>query len=284
MNKNSAEESTKGNSNNWCWTINNPTESSLDLLLPNLVKYSVYGKEVGESGTPHLQGYTMFKNRMRFSAVRKIIPGHLSVRVGTHDQAANYCKKDGDYVEIGEPPVSRKELGLKEKARWELARSAAKSGDLSQVPDDIYVKYYRTLKEISKDHMVKPADGDGVCGTWYYGEAGAGKSRLAREDFPGAYDKPANKWWDGYQLEENVLIDDLDKNHGVLAHHLKIWADRYSFIAEVKGGAMNIRPKHIVITSQYEIEEIWEDVATREALRRRFHCVHVHKPLNKEKK
>lgn len=46
-----------------CWTLNNPTESeianlqSLVLDPPQTFTYVLYGKEVGENGTPHLQGY-----------------------------------------------------------------------------------------------------------------------------------------------------------------------------------------------------------------------------------
>lgn len=53
-----------------------------------------------------------------------------------------------------------------------------------------------------------------------------------------------------------MLIDDLGKDHKDLGSSLKIWADSYPFIAEVKGGAMKIRPLVLVITSQYQIKEI----------------------------
>ncbi len=65
--------------------------------------YMVYGREVGDSGTPHLQGFFILKERRVFSFLNAQLPGsHKSIARGTSHQAADYCKKDGDYFEHGE--------------------------------------------------------------------------------------------------------------------------------------------------------------------------------------
>lgn len=118
-------------------------------------------------------------------------------------------------------------------------------------------------------------DKDSIDCYWYVGAPGTGKTYASRHDFEGEiYYKNANKWWCGYRDQPVVVIDDFSLSHACLGYHLKIWAQEYAFIAEIKCGAMCIRPKTIVVTSNYTIEEIFkEDKELREAIKRRFKVV-----------
>lgn len=91
----------------------------------------------------------------------------------------------------------------------------AKAGNFEAIPADIKVKHYANLQKIAKDN-IRPIDSDGVRGMWIHGKAGIGKSRKAREDHPNFYPKLCNKWWDGYNGEEAVIMDDLGPEHKVL--------------------------------------------------------------------
>eukprot|EP00965_Chrysotila_dentata_P098512 3256166-Pleurochrysis_carterae.AAC.1 len=82
-----------------------------------------------------------------------------------------------------------------------------------------------------------------------------------------------NKWWDGYVDHDVCLIEDFDKAHNVLGHHMKIWADRYPFMAEIKGSAIKIRPRLVIVTSNYHPSHIWQDDTTLGPIMRRFKCV-----------
>ena len=46
---------------------------------------------------------------------------------------------------------------------------------------------------------------------------------------------------------------------------------------------MNIRPLKIVITSQYQMDDIWRDKETLDALRRRFKEIHVTREEEEDK-
>ena len=87
---------------NICFTINNTHEiPSINL---DKVQYYIIGKEYASTGTPHLQGYAELIGTHRLNAVKRIFGSntmHIEKRRGTQDEAINYCKKDGDFVEHG---------------------------------------------------------------------------------------------------------------------------------------------------------------------------------------
>jgi len=197
----------------------------------------------------------------------------------TEDKAADYCMKEDTRLEgpfeFGVRPVRRNN-----KTDWDQVFALAKSGDIDKIPSDIKVKHYGNIKRIQKDYMVV-TDAPELRGVWIHGRAGVGKSRYARDHYPDHYPKLCNKWWDGYQGQANVIMDDIGTEHKCLGQQLKIWGDRYGCILENKGGSMPSKHDKFVVTSQYSIEDIfWEDKATCEALKRRYLQCHMEKPMH----
>lgn len=187
-------------------------------------------------------------------------------------RARDYVWKDATSVEGTRFELGQQSVNPSNKPDWERVWDLGKRGRFDDIPASIRLRHYTTLKRIHTDHQEKPADLDNVCGIWIYGEAGHGKSHLAREMANDPFIKPQNKWWDGYQNQDDVLLDDLDTD--CLGHYLKIWADRYSFVAEVKGGSMHIRPKRFFVTSQYKPNELFKDYKMCQAVERRFRFIH----------
>lgn len=279
-------------SRNWVFTHNNYNEDDVARLLSDsfredpAVKFIGFSKERAPStGTQHLQGYICFVNAQRLGTVKSKLPGcHLEIMRGKVEHSEAYCKKDkaveeGRWFEAGEAPKTQEEKGAGEKRRWAEAIASAKAGRLDEIEDnfpDIYMKYYGTINRIRGDEMKRTKYADTTeKHLWLYGPAGTGKSRWARQTYPNAYLKMCNRWWDGYDpsRHEVALIEDLDRAHNGLCHHIKIWADRYDFPAEIKGGGMNIRPKLIIVTSNYHPEEIWATEQDLQPIKRRFKII-----------
>lgn len=278
---------------NWVFTFNyggegQPPEDAvlrfINDVLPGRCDYFIAGFETAPStGQKHVQGYLQLKKRDRMSALKKLPDAgtiHWEVAKGDELQNREYCTKScgEDFIEFGEPkPIH---AGRREKERWKKIRQLACAGDLENIDDAAYVQHYNAIRAIARDNMKPSIDESSTTGVWVWGPSGCGKSRWAREvygkDTNKLFLKPLNKWWDGFRKEahENVLLEDMDPDHSILGYHLKIWADRYSFPAEIKGSTIQIRPKKIVITSQYPPELIWNDTETLAAVRRRFLVLH----------
>ena len=114
------------------------------------------------------------------------------------------------------------------------------------------------------------------------GAPGTGKTSLALDfarlaaDDDGIfafYMKGPNKWWDGYLGQKTVVMDEADpESWADLESLLKVWGDRYPFVAEVKGGSRKILPEWYIVTSNYMLEELTrreEETAFFDAMWRR---------------
>jgi len=84
------------------FTLNNYTveEKTHCLTLFDSEKWNyIVGEEIGEEGTPHLQGYVEFNTQIRFSRLLKINPRiHWEKAKGNKKQNLTYCSKDGKFV------------------------------------------------------------------------------------------------------------------------------------------------------------------------------------------
>lgn len=265
-------------SRNWVFTLNNFTSvdvAYLSLLVEESegrVTYICWGEEVGEEGTPHLQGYLELKNPISLPALKKMIginSMHFEQRRGTQKQAVDYCKKDGVFKEFGS---LRKERDRTTEHKNKILPfmdliKAGKFEELASHPDcSAYIlRHARDVYSI----MEAPRDVNTPLNVrWYWGPTGTGKTRRAwyeANQLGGTvYIKSGGaKWFDGYDGEENVIFDDLRSSWFEFSFLLKL-LDRYPCRVETKGGSRQWKAVNIWITCPMKPEEMYSGMQSRD--------------------
>ena len=144
-------------STRWCFTLNNPNEaersSAAQIIEDHNVRYVIIGREVGASGTPHLQGFCILHRQQRLSWLRALIPrAHFERARGTSPQARDYCKKDGDFDEYGEFPERQgRRTDVDEFIDWgdqfiQSQGRAPQSPDIAKHRPRDYIKFPRAVR------------------------------------------------------------------------------------------------------------------------------------------
>lgn len=85
----------------WVFTLNNYKNEHLDelkALFKNSSKYYIFGFEIGENGTAHLQGYVEFKKKVRPKNLLSFNNVHWEKAKGNRLSNHTYCSKDGHYI------------------------------------------------------------------------------------------------------------------------------------------------------------------------------------------
>ncbi len=77
--------------------------------------------------------------------------------------------------------------------------------------------------------------------------------------------------------QDYVILDDVGPDQGQwIGSLMKRWTDHYPFPAEQKGTTIQIRPKNIIVTSQYRISEVFcSDILLKDAMERRFTVIEM---------
>jgi len=165
---------------------------------------------------------------------------------------------DGTYGELlsSLDPKKKRPLGERLQAIRLKIVSGATEEEISEEHFEEWVRYrqsfkaYRTIIEEKRSWKSEVVVIQGPTGT--------GKSKHCAEEYPDAYWKSRDQWWDGYEAHETVIIDEF---YGWIPFDLLLrMLDRYPLQVEIKGGKTNFAPKKIVITTNKNPRNWYKDV------------------------
>lgn len=261
----------------WVYTLNNYTEDELNHFI-NLnhekVAFHSFGKEVGENGTPHLQGHLELRSRMRMAQAKQLLCArvHLEVRRGSFEQAQQYVEKDGDVHMYGQ----RISKGAGARSDLVAVHEALREGQslraISNEYFSAFVRYQRGItawKNLNSAHVAQQKSI-----IVYHGRTGSGKTRAVHDNLPSTEDLwcyPGSGWFDGYDGQSIALFDDFSGGEFKINYLLKL-LDRYPMQVAVKGGFVQWCPQEIYLTSNLKPEDWYRNAHPEHvrALFRRF--------------
>lgn len=141
----------------WCFTLNNPTadERTKVVALDGDVslEYLVFGNEVGESGTPHLQGFVSFVARVRLTQLKQVISDRAHFEVAKFpEKAAEYCKKDGDFIEFGILTLSKGKRTDIDAFKDDVKAGVLTVKELRECHSVVFAKYSQFCTQYIQDH------------------------------------------------------------------------------------------------------------------------------------
>lgn len=266
----------------------------MDITDPAVTYYVYQMEQCPKTGSFHWQGYIEVDAKVRMTTVLKLInstTAEVYYRKGTQQEMIAYCTKTEETIAKNPNWFCWAEKGLrvKHEAAGPYSNGTprtceqGKRSDLQDLCDIIinggsthdvmrqypaaFMRYDRHIEKFytewySQDKYKRSFEGNESCNVIVLvGEGGLGKSKelyqiASSEPF---YEKtPTTKWWDGYKGENTVVINDY-RGSFLIEDFIRL-LDRYQYQGEVKGGAINIRAKRFIITSNLEPEKWYPNV------------------------
>lgn len=260
----------------WHFTINNPTagdEQALEAIRDDLdghnVRYIIVGLETAPTtGTPHYQGYVQFKSRVSRKVACERLGNRANVLIarGTAEDNQKYCSKDGNWAEAGEPQFAGERTDLTEVK--EMVEKGVHIGKIMKMTNTLQASSY--AEKYAKYHA--PRRTWKTWAAWIWGPSGCGKTNFKAKDmYLSVKEKrpeiryfikkvSTGKWWDGYDGQEFVVIDDVRKGwagSGYSFMDILGYCGEEELMVEIKGGVIPFVAKWVVFTS---VKPPWEEM------------------------
>lgn len=261
----------------WILTVPSPNDVCARLAIGELPSNICWVKGQEEQGTTtsyrHYQVCVAFSKKVSLAGLKGTFGSGVHAELTRSEAAEAYCHKEESRIsepfEFGAKPIRRNS-----KTDWESVWTSAKSGDIMAIPANVRVVSYRTLRAIASDYSTCVGIEKTVSVFW--GSTGTGKSRRAWDEAGiDAYSKcPRSKFWDGYQDQQNVVVDEF--RGGIDVSHILRWTDRYPVRIEIKGSSRPLNAQRMWITSNVDPSRWYPelDEATNNALLRRLTITH----------
>lgn len=274
----------------YVFTINNFNNNDKDLsglgaVLQSRcgIKAATWSYEVGESNTPHVQGYLQLEKKCKWSALKnklRPIGAWCAPAKGSAQNNIDYISHTGPHEDkpgLIKGPFTFGELKMNGPgSRTDidgLCESIKKGDSLKKLAQDhtsTMLKYFNNAQKLSQLLNKKSR-------TWmtelfiYTGVAGSGKSHAAYaealqyikdnnlDEAPYYLMVPANKnsplWWQDYVGESVIIIDDFYGSIDI--DFFKRLIDKYPCTVNCKNGHAEFLGKRVYITSNTGWRNWW---------------------------
>lgn len=256
----------------WHVTDNHTYETMIEQIKQTKgVSYGILGREVcPTTQRQHLQGYLEFETQKSFKTLTKLFKGiHVEARHGTQEQAIEYCKKEGSFVEFGTKKIQGERIDLKGIAD-KIKNGETTVSEIILSDPYAYHLYGRTFEAVETLVNEKKFRTWMTGGEWIYGPTGVGKSHYAYYgwDPEKCYEwKLTDKGWqDGYRGQEYVVINDF---RGEIPYNdLLKMIDKFVYDVPRRGKSpFPFLAKHVVITSSLPPDEIYVNRMERDSIK-----------------
>ncbi len=180
----------------------------------NDFKGAVLGFERGEKEeTKHIQGVVFFNQQKTFNTLRDYFKNNHIEKVISLKDAINYCKKDGDFIEIGDIPKTKQQISITADFIADI-KAGVNNNDLAYKYPTLYLQNLNKISSIRQEERFEyyRVNYRNVKVFFVSGYSGIGKSfmpslLLGEENIYRISESDANKW-DKYEGQEIVIFEE----------------------------------------------------------------------------